>query len=684
MHLPRPSWSRVGGALATLLLATPLLVPPAALATQAPDKSETVHVQTDASGTVSEVRVEEQLPNDAKAQQLPDLSTLEDIKATGDEHTYVACPNGTLTWNASGDSVSYQGISHSQPPVTLDVTYTLDGVERKPSELAGASGHLVMRFDYRNNSSQTKSIGGKERRIYTPFVCVTVATLDPKVFSNVQVTNGRLMEDKGGLAVMGFAAPGLKESLGSSLDTLDLDLPEYLELEADVTELALDPTLTIVTPELFGELDTSSFDTLDVGEGTDALRDAMGEIVSGSGSLSSALSQLASGTTQLGGGANALKAALGMLPDGLRQLSTGAQTLQARLGEASGVAQSMARGASGVAASAEAANGLGGDAAAQVSEAQDAVWALKEAADGLDLDRAKTALAAATQSAKEAGETLVALRQLFEQMRQDAKAKSEKDVQGIATVQEDLDALEALLASEELGLTEEQQAALGEQLSLAQEHLETARTEIEKPLEEPAEIATKMQALDEAQKKLLDAGTQIEGSSKDLSLVTGNAEVALSELDGAQASIGDLRRRLGSVEAGTSGLSVGAQGLAEGLGAAATGAASLGEGLDALATKAPQAIEGATALAQGIEALGSGLAATAQGADALTGGLSTMSDEGIDKIADALDELKGDLDGTVDTLDALRDAANDYDNFAGKLEGQSGQVRFIYKTQRIG
>ena len=684
MHLPRPSWSRVGGALAALLLVTPLLAPSAALAAQAPDKSETVHVQVDAAGTVTEVRVEDQLANDAKAQQLPDLSTLEDIQATGDEHTYVAGTDGTLTWNANGNSVSYQGISHSQPPVTLEVTYTLDGVPRKPSELAGASGHLVMRFDYRNTLSQTKSIGGKERRIYTPFVCVTVATLDSKVFRSVQVTNGRLMDDKGGLAVIGFATPGLRESLGGSLDSLDLDLPEYLELEADVTDLVLDPTLTIVTPELFGELDTASFDTFDVGEGTNALRDAMGEIVGGSGTLSNALSQLASGTSQLGGGANALKAALGMLPDGLRQLSSGAQTLSSRLGEADSVAQNMASGASGVASLAEAADGLGGDAATQVSEAQDAVWALKAAADELDLSRANAALAAATQSTKTANETFAALRQLLEQMRQEAKAKGEKDVQGIVTVQEDLDGLEALLEGEELGLTEEQRATLGEQVALAREDLLAARAQIEKPLEEPAELATKLQALDEEQKKLLDASAQIEGSSKDLSLVTGNAEAALSELDDAQASLGTLRQRLGSVASGAYGLSTGAQGLSEGLGAAATGAASLNEGLDALATKAPQAIEGATALAQGIEALGSGLAATAQGADALTSGLSAMSDEGIDKIADALDELKGDLDGTIDTLDALRDAANDYDTFAGKLEGQSGQVRFIYKTQRIG
>ena len=184
MPKPRPTWSRIGSALVCIVLATSQVSPTIALAASSTvDKAETVHVQTNANGEVTKVRVEELLANGDGARQLQDRSDLTSIQPGEDDLTYTPGPDGTLTWQANGDEVSYEGTSAEQPPVTIDVTYTLDGRKLKASELAGASGRLTIRLDYRNNVSAMRTIDGKEQRIYTPFVCMTAAMLDSSVFS---------------------------------------------------------------------------------------------------------------------------------------------------------------------------------------------------------------------------------------------------------------------------------------------------------------------------------------------------------------------------------------------------------------------------------------------------------------------------------------------------------------------
>ena len=64
--------------------------------------------------------------------------------------------------------------------------------------------------------------------------------------------------------------------------------------------------------------------------------------------------------------------------------------------------------------------------------------------------------------------------------------------------------------------------------------------------------------------------------------------------------------------------------------------------------------------------------------------MATLDSEGIAKVADALAELGDNIEDVSGSLDALREASREYDNFSGKLPGQSSSVRFIYQTERIG
>ena len=53
-------------------------------------------------------------------------------------------------------------------PISLKVTYTLDGKGDLPSDLNGQSGHVVIRYDYTNELYETREIAGKEEKIYVP------------------------------------------------------------------------------------------------------------------------------------------------------------------------------------------------------------------------------------------------------------------------------------------------------------------------------------------------------------------------------------------------------------------------------------------------------------------------------------------------------------------------------------
>ena len=69
-------------------------------------------------------------------------------------------------------------------------------------------------------------------------------------FSNVKVTNGKVISDGSRNIVVGVALPGLSESIGLSdtEDLDDIDIPDYVEVEADTTNFKLDMTAAVALP----------------------------------------------------------------------------------------------------------------------------------------------------------------------------------------------------------------------------------------------------------------------------------------------------------------------------------------------------------------------------------------------------------------------------------------------------
>ena len=176
-------------------------------------KEETVYVNADATGNSDEVTVSDWLKNSGSVSgNLTDESILKEIKNVKGDETFTE--NGDqLTWNTAGEDIYYQGTTDKELPVSVKLTYFLDGKEVKPDELKGKSGHLKIQVQYTNNEKKTVTVDGKEEEVYTPFVMMTGMILPNETFSNVTIDNGKVISDGSRNIVVGFGMPGLKDSL---------------------------------------------------------------------------------------------------------------------------------------------------------------------------------------------------------------------------------------------------------------------------------------------------------------------------------------------------------------------------------------------------------------------------------------------------------------------------------------
>lgn len=165
----------------------------------------------------------------------------------------------------------------------MKITYTLDGKTVTPDEIKGKSGKVTIRFDYTNNEKRTVKVDGKDTQMYVPFLMVTGTVLDNEKFSNVKVTNGKLVNDGDRSAVLGFALPGMQENLG--LDKDDYEIPSYVEISADVKDFELMTCMTVGTTELFNEVDTDKLNMDDIDGTIKEFTDAVDQLSDGSSQL---------------------------------------------------------------------------------------------------------------------------------------------------------------------------------------------------------------------------------------------------------------------------------------------------------------------------------------------------------------------------------------------------------------
>ena len=258
---------------------------------QSNSKDETVYVIAGADGSVQKIIVSDWIKNTLGSNTIRDKSELTDVENVKSDESYTLGSDNTRVWDAQGNDIYYQGNIEKELPVGLSVTYKLDGKTVSPAELAGKSGKVTIRFDYTNQQYEYVEIDGQKKKIYVPFAMLTGILLDNDVFTNVEITNGKLINDGSRTAVIGIAFPGLQDNLAISPEKLEI--PDYVEITANAKNFKLGMTITLATNELFNEMDADHLDSIsDLSGSLGEMTDAMEQLMDGSSQLYDGLSTL--------------------------------------------------------------------------------------------------------------------------------------------------------------------------------------------------------------------------------------------------------------------------------------------------------------------------------------------------------------------------------------------------------
>ena len=631
-------------------------------------KDEIVYLLSDANGNVYNTIVSDHLVNTDDAATIEDKSTLSDIKnVKGDEE--FKQDGDKLTWQADGNDIYYQGTSDEEAPVSQKVTYYLDGNEIAPADLAGKSGKVTIRFDYTNNSSYKETVNGSEVDVKVPFAAVTAMVLDDS-FTNVEVTNGKVQSNGDSNIIIGYALPGIKDSLGvEDSDFIDdLDLPEYFEVSADVENFELSTAMTIVANA--GSMvsmstgDSSSLDDMinDLSDATNDLKNGSSDLADGLDTLQSSLADYASGMSELYSASGDLGKGVNTLNSSAKSISKGLKTLDKALNTKMSDEEKAAASKTAFAAvDKEFANGKTEEVAKQIYAALR--YTQKE--DGSVADGALyTALYDGTFSSQGA-ETVyneVVRQVLLSAAKQPADSKLTADQ--VATAIKTSFAQAAQAGDQ----TYAAMYAIGKDMSSAQlAELIYAKSGAKDTLFNKTQSTIKQALAAGRNNEQINSGVESSLQTLANQLAGACKEVASqAAVTGAESAKSTIAKQIEAVQ--SNGYSL------------VSGAAALSKGTQTLADQVPTLTEGITALNDATTKIVEGVDKLDDGSHELADGMVEFDEKGISKIVNS---YNGDIKPLTDKLQAMLDAGEDYQTFTSVADGVNGSVKFIYKLDSI-
>ncbi len=698
-------------------------------------KEETVYVMAGADGSTNKIIVSDWIRNAGQEKSLTDFTELKDVEAVKNGESYTV-KGDNYVWDTDGGDVYYQGTSDKELPLTVTATYTLDGKELSAEEIAGKSGHVVIRYSFEVKEYVTAEIAGKKEKIAVPFTVVTGMILDGQNFSNVEVSSGKLVNDGDKSVVVGLAFPGMNENL--QMDE-EVSIPDYVEVEADAEDFSLGSTYCIAVNNLFSSLNLDEVGSLDeLSDAMEDLADGMTKLLDGSSDLYDGLAtlydksgELKDGVDQLAKGAGDLQSGAGTLRDGAKQLADGAGTLKNGVGSLKSGAAQLNAGLGTLTSK----NGELTDGARQVfetllktandtlnsnaqmqqlgitanmtidnyatfldgllsqlggSEIQGTVYAKVVAAVTAEVENNTSAITAAVAAEVEKSDAAI-------RAGVTAAVKENVLTQVIAsdTVQKACPGFNREMYEQAKGISvsggDAQLAALQALAAQINAAVDAKMQSAEVQAVIDSNVAAKKQELIDtnvAAKKKELIQTNVEEQMK---TQAGNLSAGAAQIAGLKASLDSYNtfyqgliaytNGVASAKDGAAQLESGAAQLEGGAGTLASGAGELAAGTESLKNGTDTLKKGIDSLAEGADALLDGVKQLKDGSMELRDGLVTFDEEGISKILDAFDEDS--LTEKLDRFKAAADAAKSYRSYAGIAEDMEGSVKFIYKLEEI-
>lgn len=618
-------------------------------------KDETVYIVADNTGKSKEVIVSDWLKNPEGKDTLEDASDLKDIKNVKGDETFKE-KDGKLTWAAKGKDIYYQGTTDKELPVEQSITYYLDGKEMSADEIAGKSGKVTIRFDYKNNVKTVETVKGKEHNVYVPFTVMTGMILDDS-FSNVEVSSGKVVSDGDKQIVVGVAMPGLSDSLkvDASDFSEDVDIPEYIEVTADVKDFSLSMSMSVMMSSLMSGTDFDEMFELD------ALDDAIN-------TLSDSSTQLADGSKELADGLDTLNSKMG-------DFSAGIKALQSGLNKMGSSSTTLVDGVTGITdgiatldnstniSLEEVSQGITQKTLAQVAQKEASVKEEAKNTFSNGMKASKTVM----ENQLKSDSTVVALveqgikgtlMQTTARLLGDTAIGTKMDTEGLSTANEAI----VRLYNENTPVTTPQGSIPIQSVMALQ--FRGADVSTYTKLENVAVAAQKDAQISAMAEKIMNG---IADSSDAQEAIANSVYSAVQEaaVEGALRATDNVHKAINDETTGTS---------------LVKGSKQLANAIPALSSGVSELINGTNQIADGTNQLSDGIGKLEKGSNTLSEGMIKFDEEGIQKLADT---YNGDVKDLVERIVAVMQAGSDYQAFSQVADGTTGSVKFITRTEGV-
>ena len=648
--------NRISKTVISGLLVTSLVVSNGAYANaQKISKDESVYVNADESGATTKITVSNWLKNAGINGMINDESDLKDIQNVKGDETFTQ--NGDdVQWSAGSNDIYYQGTTDKELPVGVEIKYELDGKEIAAKDLLGQSGKLKITVSYTNKSKSTQTINGEKQEMYTPFVMATGIILPDDTFSNVEVDDGKIINEGSNNIVVGFGMPGMAESLDLDEDAAD-KLPEGFTVTADVTDFSIGNTITFASPSILSDLELDDIDDLDDLENKlEKLVDSSEDLVDGSKKLSNKMGELEDKFDDYQDGEKSLN-------KGIKDLVNGGTTLKKGVKDYTNGVDTLAKGTQSYVNGAKQIT----DGNQKLYEAvKDMPSSYKEFSDGLQAYTKGVDTLADTKTAK--------------QLTDGADAVTA----GIGTLNENLGKLESSY----------------DNYKLLADGLKAQAAQISDPTQK-ATILAYVQKLEELyQGQKASVGALVSATNNKSTLKSGASQVAAGikkVMTGAQtlsgnsatlrsadqkltSSIATLTASVKKLSEGSKKLSSNDRKLLAGAKKILKASKSVKSGSDKLINGANKLKKGSNKLHKATGKVADGIGKLSDGADDLYEGMDKFDQKGIQKLNNVYED---DIKTLKTRLEKLTDMSKDYTNFSGISKGMDGKVKFVIETAEV-
>lgn len=662
-------------------------------------KDETIYVNLDNKGRDENRYASVRLHSDSPLKKIEDKSILEDVKnVKGDEEASIE--DGKIIWETDKKDIYYQGEVDKALPIMPEVKYYLDGDEVEAEDIAGESGELEIHISIENTDKRSIDLeSGASESLYAPYIVATSLILPMDKFDNIEANTGKILSDGSNEILNFISLPGLEESLNIGKDILDL--PNDLEIKADVVDFEMTPIVFTVTSEI------PEMEDLDMAKDLEELLDGIDSIVEASGKLNEATEKLYQGQGDLNLGVSGLLNGLEQINEGTDPLYQGSLDLKDGIDSAYKGSLEINKGTDILSKSAkqlgEGFTALGDGTVEYSKKALEFSQGANKIAQGIGsipentkaLGGGMEELIGATDSLKSGQDELTKGLNISLEALAGIKAGKEKEAQAIEMILGEMDnfdeiikALESTPGGEDLALAMSQGV---EKQRMALEGIESSSGQLINGLSQVEEGIKKA----ESGSKDLSLGSQeINAGQREATkglkeLNKGTRELASASKELEEASLG-LEKGAGALKEnallakeGVDKFTRGGNELAQGTHGLSQGLRDLSGGTNSLKDGVAELSKGSEELSQGGSQLESGSQDLLEGSDQLNQAMGDFNEDGIKEMDREVNSSDIDIKTTMERKDGLVDIAKNNTSFTGISEDMEGSLKFIMKTEGV-